>query len=178
MFKIPVIIIALYLAFARCSNTVCAGPAKLEDSLKVSIVPQSSYDRNVRWIGTRGQFYVVVKNQSDKPVTVWNEWCSWGYFALSFEAITPDGKRYDIKKKDRGWDANFPDPFVIQPGEYFVMPVRLSEEWQGFPNKQQKLKLRAHYKIIADEITHKSGPGSDVRDGEFMSDWIELTISD
>ena len=36
-------------------------------------------------------FYVVIKNVSDRPQSVWETWCSWGYEAVSFELTFPDG---------------------------------------------------------------------------------------
>ena len=46
-------------------------------------------------------FYVVLTNTSQSDMSVWREWCSWGYFCLSFEITLPDGKTFHVKKRPR-----------------------------------------------------------------------------
>jgi hypothetical protein len=105
---------------------------------------------------------------------VWKEWCSWGYYALLLEFQFPDGSTHLISKKERGWDKNFPDAFLIQPNGYFVMPVKLREEWPDIHSKGRKMRLRAHYRISPDDKSKEERVWS----GEIVSQWIDVTVYD
>jgi hypothetical protein len=90
---------------------------------------------------------------------VWREWCSWGYFNLSFTAITADGKEHTVVKDKRGWDKNYPDFEEFLPGETVVRDVYFgADEWKSFSHgASHALKLQAFYKISEDEDTAKHG---------------------
>jgi hypothetical protein len=151
----------------------CSARAQADSSLKLSIVPERSHEKMGASVRTVTPFYVVAVNQSNKPIRVWREWCSWGYYALSLEAKLPDGTVVPITKKGVVvWTKNYPDHFIILPGEYFVMPVKLKDEWEGFHAKEEKVFLRAHYKIVSEEYAAKEG----VWTGEVISPWIEVTL--
>lgn len=140
--------------------------------LRLSIVAECSQERIGATSSTTAPFYVIVTNQSDRPVRVWREWCSWGYFALSLEAKTPDGRAFQIKKKPTAWTKNFPDYFIILPNAHFVLPVKLNEKWQNYPTEERKLSLRAHYQILAD----KESKEKQVWTGKIISPWMEVTL--
>jgi hypothetical protein len=46
----------------------------------------------------RRDFYVVLSNVSKQPQTVWEDWNSWGYQAISFQLTTADGKKHVLSK--------------------------------------------------------------------------------
>jgi hypothetical protein len=145
--------------------------AEVADSpLRLTIVPTDTSNDSAS-VGTVTPFYVVATNQSNAPMTVWQESCSWGFYALSLDLRLEDGTISTITKHSRGWDRNFPAPYVIRPGMPFVLVVRLKEEWTGYP-KNQKVWMRARYTSEPDRF----GSQNEVWVGEVLSLWIEVTI--
>ncbi len=71
----------------------------------------------------RSHFNVVLTNNTDKPIKLWQEWCSWGYYNLSFEIIDATGKKHTLTKGDMVWTANFPDTLTIPPHKHRVIDV-------------------------------------------------------
>jgi hypothetical protein len=71
------------------------------------------------------QFHVLFHNPSDKPLNLFDEKYSWGYFGLSFIVTYPDGRVEHVKKKMRGWDKNAPVSWTIGPKGYYVFDVLL-----------------------------------------------------
>jgi hypothetical protein len=117
----------------------------------LEIVPtRVSADRNL--IDT--SFYVVLVNSSNSDLYIWREWCSWGYSSLSFTITTPDGRSFEVNKKGHFWTMNYPDPYLVRPGRYFVWNVQFSpDEWQGFPPDwtDGQVTIQAHFEQTKDE---------------------------
>jgi hypothetical protein len=78
----------------------------------------------------RRDFYVLLSNVSKQPQTVWEDWNSWGYQAISFELTTADGKKYVLSKRQQVFTANLPSTVVIEPGEHQVHVIHLDEWWE------------------------------------------------
>lgn len=141
-----VLVMAVYLA----SLTIGAGEKK--DPWKLRIVPTHSSDKHGTMLDCASKdshFYVVLTNISESDQSVWREWCSWGYFCLSFDITLPDGKTFHVKKKPRPWKKDYADPFVVKSGNHFVYSVRFDDKWVGFPHdwKDQNVKIKAIFKI-------------------------------
>lgn len=97
-------------------------------------------------------FYVLLSNVSKQPQTVWEDWNSWGYYAISFELTTNDGKKYVLSKRQAGFTRNFPSTVVMEPAEHVVYPIHLDEWWQTFPSSLPKIAepsitLKAIYEL-------------------------------
>jgi hypothetical protein len=101
-------------------------------------------------------FPVVVTNDSAQPLNVWREWCSWGYQNVSFKLIDSDGVQAIIHRPTTSWNANFPMPALLLPGEHHVRLVNLFDgswlegdarvdpkRWAG----RRKLRLQAVFTI-------------------------------
>ena len=106
-----------------------------------------------QFINLRLPFYVVLTNTTDHDLMVWKEWCSDGYFNLTFEFTGKDGKVVKVEKEGRAWDKNFPDGFVVNPGRHFVLSVTLSSiddkstyRWVGTENLRGVMTMKAIYK--------------------------------
>ena len=70
----------------------------------------------------RAQFHAIVSNRSDKPQKIWQDGCSWGYWALSFEFTDESGKMWIIKKRGgKPFTANAPVVWVLEPQESIVL---------------------------------------------------------
>src|SRR5262245_40821565 len=138
------------------------GPDGAESPLlSVRIVPTSHDERTGRAIA--GPFHVVVTNVSKQPAQLWKEWCSWGYFNLSFIAAERDGKTFAVKKREvRGWDKNFPDWMIVPSGDHLVFDVSFAAPiWQDAPlpgaSRSRRVLLRAIYEVTEDEQSKKRG---------------------
>jgi hypothetical protein len=96
-------------------------------------------------------FYVLLSNGSKQPQTVWEDWNSWGYYAISFELTTNDGKKYVLSKRQTGFTKNYPSWVVIEPGEHVVYPIHLNEWRETRPalpkTAELPITLKAIYEI-------------------------------
>ncbi len=84
-------------------------------------------------------FHVIVSNVSGQPQRIWQEWCSWGYFGLTFELTDDQGKKWVAQKCPRDWDKNFPSTWTLDPHESLALDVYFTDTniWQGFPMPRQ-----------------------------------------
>jgi hypothetical protein len=136
--------------------------------LSVRIVPTSSREEGGRTIWTIGlylpsqYFYVVVTNASGELIRLWKEWCSWGYFNLSFEVTDEKGRSVAVKKLDRDWTRNFPSWDIIPPGGHQVREVGFDPTtWENSPmpeaGRSRAVRMRAIYVIQPEAATKKHG---------------------
>src|SRR5688500_544503 len=44
-------------------------------------------------------FHVILANEGPEPVTLWQEWVSWGYFSLEFQIVPLDGTTASVRRK-------------------------------------------------------------------------------
>ena len=150
--------------------------------LSVQIVPTSSSDKSGRWLSLADDgskhFHVVVTNLSNGPISLWQEWCSWGYFNLSFEARDAGGRTTTIAKKPRDWTRNFPCPVLIAASEHWVIDVDLEPSvWENSPlaggSGRATVRLKAVFEIREDNESKKER----VWTGRVSSPENEYTIS-
>lgn len=146
--------------------------------LSVSLaLPTRDGDRWLLLHEKGAHFHVIVSNTSDKPQRVWKEWCSWGYYALTFELTDRAGKSWTVKKKDGEWTKNVPDWWSLEPRENLVLNVYFadSDAWEGFPrpvNGSQVVSVRAVYEIKPDKFSKESSAWT----GKITSDAKKLTF--
>jgi hypothetical protein len=99
----------------------------------------------------RRDFYVLLSNVSKQPQTVWEDWNSWGYQAISFELITADGSKYVLSVRNQEFTANFPSTVVIEPSEHQVYVIHLDEWWEAHPSlpktAELPIKMKAIYEV-------------------------------
>jgi hypothetical protein len=70
---------------------------------------------------------VVLQNISPQPISIHQEWNSWGYFNLSLEISKINGKPLPkpiiVKREGGQWTRNFAEAQTIVPGESIVREV-------------------------------------------------------
>ena len=133
--------------------------------LAVRIVPTRHHEkigRTIELYQPSQHFDVVVTNVSGRPVRLWREWCSWGYFSLSFVVTGEDGKSVAVRKKPRGWFKNYPDATIVPPGDHLVFEVSFDDAtWQDPPlperGRSRTVKLKAEYAVGSDERSEELG---------------------
>jgi len=131
----------------------------------IDVVPSDSGKEN-KVIYIHYPFSVVLTNLTDHDLTLWKEWCSWGYFNLSFELTGKDGKVVKVSKAGRGWTRNGPAPYVVAPGKPFVLNVTFkSQDWEGTENLNGPMTLKAIYKNSNEAFSGKKpNPQNQIQD--------------
>lgn len=113
--------------------------------------------------GNDKDFYVVLTNTSKEPQSVFEAWNSWGFAAVSFELMMPDGKKILVSRGTEDWPRNFPSTFLIPPGEHQVYVIRLDKRWKTRPELtgdiQIKLKAIYHVEVTKESTQHKVWTG-------------------
>ena len=65
---------------------------------------------------------------------VYDQWNRWGYFARSFDLTVAGPKNYQVTRRDRVWDKNFPKSVAINHGEVLVTDIYLCDAtWHVSP---------------------------------------------
>lgn len=138
-------------------------PSEAADSpIAVSIaVPQRGTERVLEYHGESRHFHVIISNTSDKPQRIWREWCSWGYYGLSFEFTDATGKTRTAKKKPKRWVKNYPDFWTVAAHENLVLDVQFSDTdiWEGFPRPKgvsEAFTMRAVFEFQPDDQSQKN----------------------
>ena len=166
------ILIFLLLDIWLLSSVLCIYANEDKSPFSLTIVFPLSYDVKEKMIyGNKSYFHVLLKNISNEPQRIWKEWCSWGYYNLSFEMIS-EGKKILIKQGLGSWLKNYPDSGIINPNEYVVFDVN----WLNFPDvkhtEKKRGELKAIYEVKADDESKSLG----VWTGRVESAPVEITI--
>jgi len=99
-------------------------------------------------------FSVILTNVGKSPVRLWKDWCSWGYFNLSFEMTDQNGRRVIVSRKMKVWEKNFPAWTTVAAGDQMVIDVTFDPAiWRNPPAlegaKERTISLRAIYESTA-----------------------------
>lgn len=149
----------------------CPALAQSTPELTLTIIP-SSYGSGETpkpeiWFTYRGHFHVLLTNVSAHPLTLFQEWNSWGYYGLSFDITYPDGRKVHATRAPRGWDKDFPSTFTLAPHGYYVFEVSFDRTWLSSPRTEPtsgqglSCRLRAIYSIARQEDdAHSFPPGA------------------
>jgi hypothetical protein len=142
------ILLICCLMFTGCKTTKTISP---QTSQIAVTIPFDSYD-TLAFKGFRhhDKFHVLITNISSKPVGVWQEWNSWGYYCLQIEIVERNGTRHLLKKKSANFLVNSPDTVDLKPGGSVVWDVNLDpSEWEDlswFPkDRSVDARVRAIY---------------------------------
>jgi hypothetical protein len=141
---------------------VAANAAAEDSPISVSLaIPAHNDERRIENIEYKNQtdtthFHVIIANASNKQQRIWREWCSWGYFGLTFEFTDESGKKWVAKKKGQVWTRNAPDWWTLEPNETFAMDVYFADTntWVDFPsptNGSQTVTMQAVLEFKPDD---------------------------
>ncbi|MDR3401633.1 MAG: hypothetical protein P4L99_03960 [Chthoniobacter sp.] len=158
------LLLPLLLAFLSTLVTGRADDAAL--TVAISIPHTDDHPGILNWAATdhNAHFHVVLTNVSNEPKRLFQEWCSWGYSALSFEITDEHGKTWIARKGPNGWTMNYPAYWTVPPQECFVIDVYFADHqiWQdqfwlppGHPTG--RVTLKAIYRVQPDESSTKFG---------------------
>ena len=93
---------------------------------------------------------------------VYEDWNSWGYFAPSFKAEDGNCRTYDITRRERGWDKNYPSTATLNKGDFLIIDTYLCDEtWRVTPKlpatKTLTLQVVGRFVMKADKKRPVSG---------------------
>ncbi len=115
-------------------------------------------------------FPVVITNLSNRPLGVWREWCSWGYYNLTFEARTHDGRKVRLSRKQKSWTRNGPDYWMLAPEESVIRQIVLtSKEWKGIEDLQLKGATPLFLSVVMEVPTTDQSKEKGVWNGKVVS---------
>ena len=108
-------------------------------------------------------FHVVITNNSNRAVRLFEEWNSWGYYCLSFDLLDKNGKLIgSVEKGPAQWSRNGASYLNLRPRECHVIDVRWDTKWlmpiKPFPKSQgpTEYKLVARFSIAEDDATRRN----------------------
>jgi hypothetical protein len=144
------------LATSAVPRVLGAGTAE-DDSLQLRL-PASISNARGRWLHL-GAFHLVITNHSKGRRAEWCDWCSWGWVCPAISIQVGDSS-FDFKKAGKVWTRNFPDPFYLDPGDHYLLPVNLlSDDWiqpkDYNPANDVEAVITASYTIKPDKDTEK-----------------------
>jgi len=139
------LLMAVVLALAGMKTLSAAEEPPLAIAIAVA---HRGKDRVIEYSAPNAHFHVLITNTSDEPLRIWQEWCSWGYFGLSFECSDAEGGKWTAKKLPRRWDKNYPDYWTLAAHESLVLDVSFADTrtWKGFrrpAGMSQEITMRA-----------------------------------
>jgi len=107
-------------------------PADLSIQIVGNDYHGDSTKAGIRVFQPKSHFHVVITNQSDRNIRLWEEWNSWGYFNLTFEIYDTNGESIGtIKKSSTIWSRNFPSWLELAPKQHHVINVYLNpSDWE------------------------------------------------
>jgi hypothetical protein len=115
---------------------------------------------------------------------VYDEWNMWGYFTRTFDLAVSGTKNYQVTRRDRVWDKNFPKSVTIDRGGVLITDVYLCDgTWRVSPKlpvQEVSARMVGHY-----TLKPRTGPGADasfypledVWVGQISSAPVELYLS-
>ena len=121
--------------------TIAVEPTANQPIFKLAIVPTPGYpqeESRTIYATSSGAFYVVLTNVSKEPQRIFEDWSSWGYWSLSFEAEKETGEVVKIEKgrSSVSFTRNFPAVFSIPPGGHYVFEVNFDKlTWPAITNE-------------------------------------------
>jgi hypothetical protein len=119
-----------------------------EASLKIEVFPVA---------GTKEpQVTVKLTNVSAKPLRLFEDWNSWGYYLLRFQVVLKSGKEIVLRRGSKVWTMNYAKTILVGPGEsYELKPEVFGERhWPGSAKLETEgeASIRAIYTSPSDEL--------------------------
>src|SRR5215831_3940489 len=130
----------------------CALASEL--SITIANAPREKNPPRFTYRNAASHFHVVLTNTSDKPVKIWDEIYSWGYYSLSFRGTDSAGHAFVAKRAQTNFTKNGPVWLTIESGGSYVFDVYFGDakEWEGFPlpdNRVELISLSAVFEVTS-----------------------------
>jgi hypothetical protein len=165
---------AFAASLALWGSAICASEGPL--TISIASVDQAGAGR-FEYRDINSHFHVVVSNLSDKPIKIWSETNSWGYYCLSFEMSDKSGRKWVAKKTPATFTRNIPSVLEVPSRGTYVIGVHFATPrlWEGFPtpvNGVEPVTVRAVFEVLPTPQSEQLGAWtgrimSESRDVEF-----------
>jgi hypothetical protein len=144
------------------TTTVAAEPIQdtAKPGLHVAIVAPKDQAGSL-YIPHHEDFEILFTNQSDKPLRLWDEWCSAGYATLSFRITAENGKSWIMRQplsEMPDWGESVQRTISMAPGKSLPWKVHPGDRtWKGVPepNTGEKITITAVFEIKPSEQSKK-----------------------
>ena len=107
------------------------------------------------------RLHLVLSNTSNQVQKIWKTWNTWGYFNITLEWTAGNQTHRIYRKAPKAWDGDFPDYWIIRPGEKLILEIDMSSgEWEGFPDlygESISAMLKASYQNKSDDLASDFG---------------------
>ena len=125
-------------------------------------------------------FHVVLTNQSDSNIRLWEEGNSWGYFNLTFDIVDSKGKSVGtIQKMSRIWTMNVPSHLELAPNQHHVIDVDLLNfQWNVPIEPSDDGEAPPDYRLVARYSTNEGAEslGNAVWTGAIQSNPVDVKL--
>jgi len=168
-----IITIILIAGYALCNDlSVTLSPCKINYSIETRVVTEK-----MRHIRMPVDFFVVLHNNSDKIINIYDDDNSWGFECIKF-ILHNNENEYVVTKKPTIWYRNFESFISIKPHKFYRFPVVYSDVIWRFSglNKHKKANL---IRVIYDQPIKKTVSvalkGGDLWSGIISSPYYQIT---
>ena len=168
---------------APVAAPVVAEPLAEKDGLKVSI-------GSIELRPSDPHINVVLQNTSSKPIIIYDDWNSYGFWNLALEITSIDGKILDKplfvqRTRHMAWSRNGPTTESISPGAAIVREVRLhlpdqklrphGQFYWDFPFPSESSFREVSMRAVFANDDNQSGGGK-VWTGRIASPWKDYKL--
>lgn len=137
-------------------------------SIELSIPHGDGLGRLNNCVDVENEVFIILTNNTDSTVSVYENWNSYGYYNFSFEIKLKDSI-YVVTRPQKLWYRNFPSHHSILPNENIVFQFDLidtscarmrfyrgiqEDGWVGFPNHSDTAQIRVIYSLPKEYMSY------------------------
>ena len=121
-------------------------------------------------------FHVVITNQSNRNVRLWEAWNSWGHASLTFDVLDKTGKSLGmIEKIPFSQAVDIPTYLELSPKQHHVIDVYLNPTKWEIPVDPVVLRKQQGNQIVARYVSNNS---AESKQYDVWTGFIEARPSD
>ena len=164
-------------------SLVCLVPAQTTDKPAAGLRCELQLNHEVLTTHPGNHLHFLLLSEQD-GLKVYEDWNMWGYFARTFDLTVSGTKHYQVTRRDRVWDKNFPKTVTLNRGAVLVTDIYLCDgTWRispKLPVQEVSVRMVGRYTlrprtgISADPSWY---PPEDVWVGTISSAPVELELS-
>ena len=139
-------------------------------SIELSIPHGDELRRLNNCIDLENNVFIILTNNTDSTIRLYENWNSYGYYNFSFE-INLNDSIHVVTRPQKLWYRNFPTHHSILPNEKIVFQFDLidtacaqtrffrgikEDGWVGFPNQTDTAQIRAIYSLPEEYSSYSS----------------------
>jgi hypothetical protein len=162
---------------------VCLVSAQTADKPAAGLHCELQLNSEVLTTHPQSHLHFLLFSEQD-GLKVYEDWNMWGYFARTFDLTVSENRNYQVTRRERGWDKNYPKAVTINRGRVLVTDIYLCDgTWRVSPKLPvQEVSVRMAGRYTLRPRTGVSAapsfyPLEDVWVGTINSAPVELYLS-